>query len=1421
MPKYDSSQSPYNNGFDASKRFSKVLFRPGRPAFSQEMLEMESMQDYNTTMLGDTLFQEGAIISGMNVIPKTFTDNGGTTVKYPNNFSVKTAEAINSALTTTTYTSDGVIGVNSVGAIKTDYPGMSFETMITKGLYSTLHFKITKKSGTLSKISFDYDTTKMTPVSYKIDNTEVATALNDMTGTPLVDASGNPITLDTNTDHDVVIVFQTLDSANTNLSLMLNSGYNALTTGVNVNITNLMSEDGRVAHDWSINSNDGDATSSINRTKVYGISSGRIWLEGAVRSFDGDEISIKGIGTETIGAVLNETVVTASDDSDLLDHTSGSDTYGLAGADRTKYQVTLTYNDPTATPIFVFVDNHLNSNELKPDYGSLGQILAKRMYDQSGSFRVSGFDVSVKDYSLDSSKLQLVVDAGQAYVRGYSINTTENTNLLIDKAEQTEEAHNEQYIYNAENGVYTFVQQPVQTVASVTASVQGSNASVPRSSTSITDQFSTEAVYRIESVTQGSTAYIEGTDFVRISTNSIRWGQDANGNTLTGAKIPKAGSTYRVVYDYTKVLAEDKDYKVIVNGGTTTLDIASQSGLKPIAGSIVNVDYVYFLARIDMILITSDINNPFKIIKGTPMTFSTVTPPVVNDPYTLELGYVLVYPGTGENLANKALFTMQTVTNIPFSGLQNWSTRLDNLEYNLAVQQLSATAKEDEDPTTVKDAFSDSFNSVDTADTFHDNFDVDYAPEDGEIRMPTQYTYTAIPTVAEDSRTSAKVWHTSDISSQALASSGLSSSNGVVDQQQLLSTGIINVNEYQVFNVNGTLKLIPDTDNWIDTTSTTVIDTSSKVKKLKINRFWRRSAAHAHKYFKGDTLNYFNKITLDNNRKWSTTKYHGKYSGYIISSGGTKTVTSAIEYMRQRRIQFVAKNFEPYADNVQATITSQPVEKVGWGPDMNVDGGSGPYRGSGHNSWKADGNGMIYGNFMIPAGLKCGTRTVSLFNSTNQATATYTAHGTLKNVENIINKKRVAVTLYDPLAQSFTFTENRHLQGVDLFFQSKATTNVSGHTSDVVIQVRELSDDGYPNKTIRAEVDLSPSQVNTSKDGSVATHIDFERPIQLTGTNGYCIIIITDSNQYNVFKATRGERRLDNNSVMQSRPSDNGNLFTSSNAQTWVADPNSSLKYKLYTTRYNTRSTITWNPVSLNSVYFNNSNRVPVSTMDRFTVLTSYLTPDSTAINFYYRLLPDTAASNANISNAPWNPLVVVNDNTDASTNSTSTNADDITGEYAMSSNTRQIQIKADIVSTSTASPLLELDDLTIAFMKANTVGNYYSVNVDESGSAEFNTVKMQYDAYIPTGTSVTPTYSVDGGNTWYTLTSTGKGTATPESSEQISPLFKRYIYNGKVPTATDINHLANQIMFNLNMKTNSNFIKPRVRKLMTTMSNK
>lgn len=1406
MSTFDDSVSPYGNKFSPSNRYSKVLARPGRPLFNWEILEQQSIQGYGMQMLGDAIFQEGAIISGMDAVPKAFSDSS-TTPTYPNNFSISSLEAVNSSLKTDTYTSDGVIGITSVGVTKVQYPEMDFNSTITKGLYQTQSFTIKKTSGTLSKFSINYNASQVSPASWTIDGKSVATSLNDMTGSPLLDTSGSSINLDDGNAHAIIIKYTTLSSGSASFNLILNAGYNALTQPVAVNITGLMSEDGQINHDWVINSKDADATSSVVRTKTYAITSGRIWLEGGVREFDGDEISITGIGKETIGVKLSEFVVTSADDPNLIDTTPNAVSKGKAGADRVKYQVSLAYNDDTAVPLYVFNDNKLGSSEIKPDYGSLQQILAKRMYDQSGHFRVYGFNVSTGDYSLDDSKIRLIIDAGQAYVHGYSINTADTTDVLIDKADTTSNVQTEQYIYNNANGTYTLLNQPVQTVNSVTASVQGSNAAVTRSTNGVDDVFTTETVYRIESVTQNSTTYIEGTDFVRLSSNSIRWGQDASGNTLTGAKVPAAGSTYRVVYDYTKQFTEGKDYVVGTSGASTTINIANQSGLKPISGSLVNVNYTFFLARCDMIVITQDANNPFKVIPGTPMPLSSALPPILKDQYSLELGYVLVYPNS-----DKALFTMQTITNIPFSGLQNWSTRLDNLEYNMSMTQMQQAIQLGEDPSTMKDTFSDEFNSVDKADTYMSDFNASYNLEDGSINIPSQYEVDFSPQLDSTNSNVGQIgrYITSPYREEVL-------------QRQTQITDTINVNEYQVFNVNGSLSLDPSSDNWIETKNTTVVDVSKNVKKINMYTYWK----HGQKQLTGSVLNYFNDgVTLDSGKSWSSLQIGSKYSGYTISSGGTKTVSSAIEYMRQRKVQFVAKNFEPYTDNVHATITSIPVEQVGWGPDPNVDGGAGPYRGTDHNSWKADGNGYIYGSFMIPAGLKCGTRTVSLFNATNQATATYSAHGTLKDVEQIIKKQRVAVALYDPLAQSFTFTDNHVLTGVGLYFQSKATVNNAGHTSDVIIQIRELSEDGYPNKTILGETTLSPNQINISTDGSAETKVTFDVPIQLTGTNGYCFTVITDSNSYNVFKATRGSRLIgSSNSVLQSRPSDNGNLFTSSNAQTWVSDPNSSLKYNIYTANYTTSNiTATFSPITLaNTSYRDASGNIVAGdnakSIDRLAVLTSYMTPDSSSINWFYRRVPDSAAANANINTFSWEPLVVNNGNNASEVTPTSENADLDNSEYDFTENTRQFQIKAVMSANQNTSPILYLDDLSIIGIKSGTSATYYSVAVDESGSAAFNAVKAQIDGYIPSGTAFTITYRVDSSNTWYTLTSTGTGTASPDTTTTVSPLFQRFVFDkAKVPTATDQNRYATQIQFKIVLTTNSHFVKPRLKKFMTNM---
>lgn len=1396
MPIFDDSVEPYNNKFKASKQYDKLLFNPGVPVFQFEMNEMQSMENYQMEMLGDSLFQEGAIISGMDIIPQP--DNGSSSSGIPNSFSIASLDTTNGSIETDTYTNDGNMVFTSISNLTTDYPALAFTGTVTKGLYSTMSFTIKRNVGSLQKFALDYPTSLLTPTVYTIDGNNVATNLNDMSGTSLVSDTGSQINLNDGNEHSVVITFKTLDSGSASFNLFFNPNYNALTNTFAINLGKLYIEDGRNVTDWQINVNDTGTSSSVDRVKNYSVTNGKIWLNGAVRTFSTQDISIKGIGTENIGVTLSESVVTSSEDPDLSDSTNNAVTNGMSGANRVKYTVNLTYNDDNATTIFVFQDNKINADAIKPDYSNLAPILAKRTFDQSGSFRTSGFTATTKSYNLDSSKIELDIDAGQAYVRGYSISTSDTTPLLLDKATSTQTTTNEGIIYSTGSGTYQLGNQPVQSVSNITANVEGTNSSVTRSTSGNVDTFTTNNAYRVVSVKQQSVTYTEGTDFVRVG-NTLIWGKDANGNILPNATMPTAGTTYTVVYDYNYNMVDGTDYQVVTTGDTTSIDIDTMTGLKPINGSVINITYVFFLARIDMIMITQDQSNPFEVIQGSPMPLNTVTPPVVKDAYSLELGYVLIYPNS-----DKANFTLQTITRVPFSGLQAWNTRISNLEYSVAVQELSSSVAKSEDPVMIRDAFADSFNSNNYANTSRDDFSVAYDPEFGEITIPPKSYADLTPTLNQ-------------ASSSVNVSGNLVTAPYTEEKSigQDLATGVTNVNEYQIFNVNGTMTINPSSDNWIDTTSSTAYNTTTG-KPIVAYRWWEHLTSSTEKSSIQNTLNELQGVQGIDYNNWSGSQgaandWGSTQTGYIISDGGSKTIESTIQYMRERTITFEAQNFIPYEDGFSITIEGTAV--------LSPTPASSTYKGAAANTFKADAKGTIKGTFIIPGGIiPCGQRSIKIENGNNSlATTTYQAYGTLKNVENIINKTIVSVTLYDPLAQSFTLTNTKSITSVNLCIQSKPTSSNASHTSDLIVQIRELSDDGYPNRNIKGEQTLTPDQINVSDDASAITKVTFDQAIQITGNTGYCVVLISDSNAYNVFTATKGETTIGTNSyTLSGAPNGNGNLFTSNNAQTWIADATKSLKFSINTAHYNNSGTVLFDPIVLKDQEFIDSGTGSVVDIDRLATLTSYLTPGTTGLTWYIRILPNS--SSATIDTMPWTSLTVTNDNTPSVTPSAASDA--ITNEIKLFEQSKSIQLKATFASEKFISPILTTEDLSLVGILTGTEGKYFSINLDESGDAEFDTVRMQFDAYIPNGASVTPSYSVDGGNTWYTLTTTGTGAATPVSTTQVSTYFTRYVYEGKVPTAVDQNHLAKQVMYQLDMKASTNFLTPRVRKLTSLLKN-
>lgn len=1292
---FSDAQSPYLNKYDAAKRYSKVLFRPGRPAFSAELLEAQSIQDNQLAMLGNSLFQEGAIISGMDIIPKpdNLVSGGG----MPNTFTTSSLFANRTALDTGLYTNSGVIGVTSQAILPTDTVGFDFNGVSTKGLNMTVSFNIRKTSGTLSRVNLRYDENDLKFNDWSIDDNQIATPVDDFVGgSKLVtvganNTTGNPVDLNDGQDHRVIVHFRTKESGTIKFSLVLNAGYDSTANPVGVNVTHLYVEDGDKATEWQINPADSGVPSAIDRIKHYTVSSGRVWLNGEVREFDQQDFSIKGTGREEIGLRVQENVVTANDDPDLLDDTPNAVTRGEAGADRLHYNVVLTYNDDSATPFVVFQDNVINPRAVKPDYSNLEPILAKRTFDQSGSFRSYGFEGHMRNNPdpdkgaqdpEDSSKILVDIDAGQAYVRGYSISTSKPTTLKFDTAKDTSQLINEGYPYR-EGQPIILHNQPVKKIQNITYTARKDVQVSSRAGAGLTTKIPNDNVVYIHAIYDQKhpveKPYQEGVDYT-YSGNTIYWGMDANGKALTGNQYPDPGESYHVVYDCSVNGKLGTDYNIKVDdSGNTEIEMVGDT--KPIPNSVININYEFFTARIDMVRITMDQANPFKIIKGDPAPIDSVTPPIVNDPLTLELGYVTIMPNS-----YKATFTMQTTTRITFRTLQQWGVRLTNTEANIAIERLHEQVKRSEDPKVLKDAFADNFTNGVATDGPKTSVDFDF--ENGEIGIPAQ--------AMADLRPNANF----DISHVAIKGHLITPPYHEVNAiNQPIWTGINYINEYNVFTANGTLTIEPASDNWIDTASTTSFNEVHEKQPLNLHKWWRHDNPADKSYwgtnaakFKQEESQWDSLAGIYDPRAGNTL---GE-TAWGVFDAGTTTTSSSVSYMRSNKIHFVAKNFRPFKDGFKITIDGTPVQ------DPQPDDQK--YKGNAANEFETDAKGEIHGSFVIPGGtIRTGTRTVTIYNEDgDQAATEYTANGTLVTSTQNIEKRIYTVNLWDPLAESFYLPETRQLSSIDLYFASKPTPDdMDTHRPQLIVQLREVSDDGFPNRTVRGQVFLDPDQIYTSDDASVATHIIFPDSITLNANQGYAICLISDSDKYSVFSATHGKKvqnaeevssetvyntnpnAIQNadpkatnqvswtitskvsakyGDILKKTPNTNGDLFISNNGMTWSPDGGSSIKFRVNVAEYQPKGEILFDPIVLGqftSEATDNTGKVitdkngnatgkysiwvndkgpdmdgkkttdvkRLSDMDRLVALTEFLTYQNTSMHWFIKVLNTSQAA--------------------------------------------------------------------------------------------------------------------------------------------------------------------------------------------------
>lgn len=203
----------------------------------------------------------------------------------------------------------------------------------------------------------------------------------------------------------------------------------------------------------------------------------------------------------------------------------------------------------------------------------------------------------------------------------------------------------------------------------------------------------------------------------------------------------------------------------------------------------------------------------------------------------------------------------------------------------------------------------------------------------------------------------------------------------------------------------------------------------------------------------------------------------------------------------------------------------------------------------------ADNKGIVEGQLTVPAGVPTGTVQVLMEGDQgSRGSTSYTALGTVQT-----QQLRILTTVtynYDPLAQTFTLSEGRHIAGVDLWFKAKGT-------SRVLVQIRETTV-GYPNANVLAQASLSADDINVS---GTETRVTF-RPIWLEPNVEYAIVILTDDAITSVATCELGKYDSIHQTYVTQQAYQVGVLLSSSNASTWTAHQEMDLAFRLLACKF-------------------------------------------------------------------------------------------------------------------------------------------------------------------------------------------------------------------------------------------------------------
>ena len=188
----------------------------------------------------------------------------------------------------------------------------------------------------------------------------------------------------------------------------------------------------------------------------------------------------------------------------------------------------------------------------------------------------------------------------------------------------------------------------------------------------------------------------------------------------------------------------------------------------------------------------------------------------------------------------------------------------------------------------------------------------------------------------------------------------------------------------------------------------------------------------------------------------------------------------------------------------------------------------------------------------------------------SSATTNYTANG------RVIVRQSVSVSFYDPLAQSFLVEkEGAFITSVDVFFANKDPGNIP---CEVQLRTMALGTPTTELVSPYARVLVKPEDITTSPNASVATNIKFPSPIYCEPNREYALVLLADTDQYEVWVAEMGKKTVNSSDlpaatgVVYATQYSMGSLFLSQNGSIWTANQYEDMTFKLYRANFTSNS---------------------------------------------------------------------------------------------------------------------------------------------------------------------------------------------------------------------------------------------------------